>query len=879
MRDKTKSLLGLTSYRNNCYRNLRVSALLLFLSILVFTFVPYIVADANAEEAVDLETLWGKIKLELITGAGGDGSVSFNNGNAITPDAAGVVATKAKTLTVNTTGKHFSVYLSMNSEVENDNQKLCYGFDASDDAKKNCGHTTIGISPVTENNGSPAALTGNSWGYALNDGETGFSAAGTYSNNNLSGNPITATTGNEADADLYSAKFAAVPLASTPDKIWSADTTNTNGFGTNTVSGAQVTGDQNNTKVVVYGVKVNSELVAGTYGSKILYTAVASASDLDTPSTNVASSKDLGGPTDVTTLYMDLNTEGISLSASDLTVKLVSHANAATADANNDGKFTAAELATAVNSAVGVCAADNLVITDGGIKVDCTLPDLADSEGVDYDFIVSVPVVKGGSDALTTNYISYKTTGAGAFRYVGLQTKDGSNPYVTTMQGMTTGICKMTNQWGTGVGASAQLYNRYGEDGDGTNAAQTVGTAGASGTGNAIGTGTFALRDTRDSKQYLVRRLADGNCWMVQNLDLELGLVGTDSTHTTLTASNTDISYGLDSEDAGYRASWDPSASFKSNSYGTFSTFADWSDSVVGMSQPTQFQAWNELGNKETSGNTVDYSWGSAKAADGTTLATGENVHDSVYVANNQRSQIPRSYSNTVGTQYRYIPTNPTTGARKGYSQQTTGSASDNPLAMTSGFTPTEVASSTHGDSGYETQGEGNYYGNMYVGNYYNWYAATAESGVYSSTSTLTVEGSAKDSICPKGWQLPINGPDANASATTGLLDKSWSKLLKESYQLFTVNGTQAADGSTNPYNSTTEPSNRMQEVPLSVILSGDYNWIKGAAGDRGYFGGYWASTPSGSTYARYLSFHSTYVNPQNGSNKVYGFTVRCVAR
>ena len=239
----------------------------------------------------------------------------------------------------------------------------------------------------------------------------------------------------------------------------------------------------------------------------------------------------------------------------------------------------------------------------------------------------------------------------------------------------------------------------------------------------------------------------------------------------------------------------------------------------------------------------------------------------------------PRSYSNTVGTQYRYIPTNPTTGARKGYSQQTTGSASDNPLAMTSGFTPTEVASSTHGDSGYETQGAGNYYGNMYVGNYYNWYAATAESGVYNSTSTLTVEGSAKDSICPKGWQLPINGPDANASATTGLLDKSWSKLLKESYQLFTVNGTQAADGSTNPYNSTTEPSNRMQEVPLSIILSGNYNWIKGTAGSRGYYGYYWASTPSSSTGARGLAFVSTIVGPQYGYDKVYGFTVRCVAR
>ena len=37
-----------------------------------------------------------------------------------------------------------------------------------------------------------------------------------------------------------------------------------------------------------------------------------------------------------------------------------------------------------------------------------------------------------------------------------------------------------------------------------------------------LGVGTFALTDIRDNKDYLVRRLADGNCWMVQNLDLDL---------------------------------------------------------------------------------------------------------------------------------------------------------------------------------------------------------------------------------------------------------------------------------------------------------------------------------------------------------------------
>ena len=89
--------------------------------------------------------------------------------------------------------------------------------------------------------------------------------------------------------------------------------------------------------------------------------------------------------------------------------------------------------------------------------------------------------------------------------------------------------------------------------------------------------------------------------------------------------------------------------------------------------------------------------------------------------------------------------------------------------------------------------------------------------------------------------------------------------------------GTQTADN--NRFKSATEPANRMQEVPLSIILSGYYNWVKGTAGYRGYNGGYWASTPSNTSYARYLYFSSTNVYPQDGNNKVYGFTVRCVAR
>lgn len=44
-------------------------------------------------------------------------------------------------------------------------------------------------------------------------------------------------------------------------------------------------------------------------------------------------------------------------------------------------------------------------------------------------------------------------------------------------------------------------------------------------------------------------------------------------------------------------------------------------------------------------------------------------------------------------------------------------------------------------------------------------------------------------------------------------------------------------------------------------------------------YGHFWSSTPGSNTHARRLAFTSTYVYPQNNSNKVHGFTVRCVAR
>lgn len=776
-------------------QGLKSSCLALAVFMLAFVFIPYIVADVNAETA-EVELDWTKVVLELDTGSN-SGNVAFNNGGAITPDEAGKVATVSKTLTVNTTGKHFNVYLSMDSSLGT-NQKLCFDFDPSVVEKSSCAHTGIGISPVSEDNDSPAAFSGNAWGYALNDGETGFSSAGTYSNNSLSSDIISSTTTNAADLALYNAKWAAVPLFGSEDVIWTGNTNNANGFGTTTLGGQTYTGDSNNTKTIVYGVKVNNGLVAGTYGSKVLYTAVASASDLNTPSTNVMSSVSLGGPTDVTTLYMDIDAEGAQIRPSQISISLIKHSDAILSDANDDGEFSQTEFETAKTAAVASCpiVSNSLEAGDGSLRISCVLPELGLNEGMDYDYVVEVPITGG----LTRKYISYNTDGndEGVTRYVGLQTKDGNNNYyISTMQGITAGVCAMTNVWGATVGSDARIYNRTGTG---------VALANSATDSLAIGTGTFQLEDIRDNKEYLVRRLADGNCWMVQNLDLELAdFAGKDDANGGLTPANTD----LNSEESKARGYWDPSASVVALSG---STLTEKLQSKLGADQTCseQFQSKGNAG--------FGCYWGSKLSDDG-------NLTPLANATNNANAAIPRSYDNGsdwVKNENMYI------------SDSDQGGAGDESHYQSSG-TPTNVK----GDNP-ETQ---------YMGNWYNWYAATVESGTWEMTS-----GNATDSICPAGWQLPVNGASN---------DKSWGKLLTTSYGI----------------TSDVLGSQKTRSYPLSIIFSGYYNWASGGLVNRGTNGAYWSSTPYTYTSSHYLNSYSTNVGPQAGVNKTYGFTVRCVTR
>ena len=112
-----------------------------------------------------------------------------------------------------------------------------------------------------------------------------------------------------------------------------------------------------------------------------------------------------------------------------------------------------------------------------------------------------------------------------------------------------------------------------------------------------------------------------------------------------------------------------------------------------------------------------------------------------------------------------------------------------------------------------------------------------------------------QDSICPKGWGLPING-DAQTT-------KSWINLLFTSYSL-QDNG---------------DSSTSARKTPLSLVYSGIYSWVNGGLYYRGSYGRFWSSTPNSTTFARSLNFYSAHLAPQGGYNKVDGFSIRCVER
>lgn len=801
---QTKDQLGGIKERILIHRLLGASVGALAVFLLGFFIVPVLIAEASATENALAGVSWGAVSLTLDPDvADSDKSSSthgdVNFGELIPSTKAGgnygTLKVLKKTIGVTTSGKYYSVFISTNST----NNNLNYA--GSESAANIPAIASDGTNAGTW--AEPAQLMGNGWGFAVpatpipvsksSSTLPSFGLTSTqFSSSDITAildTQITKEEGNtEAKNTLYTAtRWAAVPIKSAPQQIYRAESSSVYGFGTYTNgNNVEVTGDTDNDHFdIYYAIMVNTGTLAGTYSNQIVYTALASATAIDEVSNNIIISTNIGGQQEPETVMFELSESAGAITEDMITIALVPHKELLAANYMelNDQEFTLNKLGHDISyyaTTYGTCAIDagSLEISDGSdgsiSQLTCKTPNVnyrnthyeydglrlqaarfgtfdlwMNIAGYDYNYITKVEydatnyvgayVYAGLQSTYSRDVVSIDTDDDGTDdvtvavdpRHVNVNYKYDTNKIITSMQQITPRICALTRRWNNQTGDGAIVFEpRTDED------ARTTSTPGPE--ANAIiGVGTFELEDERDGKHYLVRRLADGNCWMVQNLALDLDAVA-DGT-ITLNNTNTDLNT---------KSSWSP------DSATITSSFVDAEDA--------------------------------------------------------------RMYDNGL----KYADTDPQTG---------------NLVIAT--------------DSTYDAS-----HATSYIGNFYNWYAATAETGTPEMEGQNTF---VDDSICAKGWKLPATRQDNGQAFYT---------LVYGRYGINNIMDNLAGVA-------------KLAEIPLSFVPAGSVLTQVSHLGQ-----GLYMSNQGSNSRPSYFSPLDYYTGSGNiympgSAYKTTGGSIRCVAR
>ena len=360
----------------------------------------------------------------------------------------------------------------------------------------------------------------------------------------------------------------------------------------------------------------------------------------------------------------------------------------------------------------------------------------------------------------------------------------------------------------------------------------------------------YTLYDKRDKKPYTMARLADGNIWMTQNLDLDI------DSNTTYTNEDTDIGYAP-TEGMYTSASWKPA-------YSTIKGDASawWSSTIAPISyDPGELyfdeyyrdvqlfyfyiMALNMPGYQEYASEIVtmfpDDLQDFVTSCDALFVNCNEELlsenHQEIreiyrvgaYIGSCQSGTCSEDLYDTLSPEWRaYVN-----------SCDATFENCDNSLAP-----------SIYGDEGAVlTAGISQYH----IGNYYNWTAALAT----NMSANMVSSGEAMEqSICPSGWTLPRGNEG----------EDSFYALL-------------------NQYNYVDNPtdlsSNTWWNEPLYLIPAGAITVsASGGSNGKSESGYYWSATsysPNESYGLRFSNVGSTDLTTRLSREK--GYSVRCVAR
>ena len=192
---------------------------------------------------------------------------------------------------------------------------------------------------------------------------------------------------------------------------------------------------------------------------------------------------------------------------------------------------------------------------------------------------------------------------------------------------------------------------------------------------DALENDTVRLQDARDGKYYWIAKLADGNCWMTQNLDLELSgrtLIPTDSdVSASWTFSGSWYNSADGSTDYDAIQGWDLGEYVKTSPTATTfcASYTDLSECTSQFTQVTSSmtpytEAVNEgkapADNVAVSGNNYDahylvgnyYSWPAATAGSGNNVSSSGDATDSICPANWRLPLSSSTYNETPGSFY-----------------------------------------------------------------------------------------------------------------------------------------------------------------------------------------------------------------------------------